>query len=219
MQLEAVSGESITAAVISCVVPGLLRALTEAVRGVLDLEPIVVSVDLDLPVTVKIGNPRELGSDLLANAVAGYLSAEGAAIVVDFGTALTFTAVNASGHILGASIAPGVSTGLHGLVSRTAALPGVDLTPPPPPFIGTDTSTALRAGLLRGYTGLVDGMVAGISREIVESAGGEATVIATGGEATLVAEQCESVSRIEPWLTLQGLEQIGKRNSPARQST
>ena len=207
--LESVDRSRISVAVISSVVPTLTHVVEEAVWRLLDRRPIVVSTDLNLPVRMLTDNPSEIGNDLLANAVAGFTVADGAAIVVDFGTALTFTAVDSRGGVLGVAIAPGLTTAVNGLVSHAAALPMVDLSPPER-FIGTNTAASLRSGIVNGYAGLVDSMIAGITAEM--DAPGP-LVLATGGEAELVTSRCRSVARLEPWLTLRGLYEIGIRNA------
>lgn len=207
---ERVDVADLRTAVVSSVVPSLTRAIHDGVARLLGFEPILVSTDLDLPVKLATDNPSELGSDLLANAVAGYAIAGGAAIVVDFGTALTFTAVDGQGLIRGVAIAPGLSTAVDGLVARTAALPMVELAAPEA-YIGTNTTAALRSGIVNGYAGLVERVVTGISRELAPA---QPLVLATGGEAGLIADLCPNVARVEPWLTLRGLYEIGILNSP-----
>ena len=206
---DRVDSTTISAAVISSVVPALTRAVHDGVARLLGIRPLVVSTDLNLPVRMCTDNPSEIGGDLLANAVAGFILAEGAAIVVDFGTALSFTAVDANGGVRGVAIAPGLTTAVNGLVSHTAALPMIDLAPPDR-YIGTNTGASLRSGIVNGYVGLVESMVDGISAELAPDA---PLVLATGGESTLIAVRCRNVARVEPWLTLRGLYEIGLLNS------
>ncbi len=191
--------------VMSSVVPALTNLIRDGVRKLFDSEPVVVSAALPVPVKVVTDNPGELGGDLLANAVAGHSLAGGAAIVVDFGTALTFTAVDAGARVRGAAIAPGLSTGFRGLVAHTASLPMVELSDPGR-FIGTDTTSALRSGMVNGYAGLVDRIVGGMRDEL----GGTVTAFGTGGEVAHVAPLCRQIDRVEPWLTLRGLAEIGR---------
>ncbi|MFW5683233.1 MAG: type III pantothenate kinase [Spirochaetota bacterium] len=202
---DGVAREEISAAVISSVVPGLTRAIRDGVERLLGFEPLLVSADLELPVSICTEDPSEIGSDLLANAVAGYRVAGGAALIVDFGTALTFTSVGADGCVRGVAIAPGLSTSVDSLFSRTAALTSIDLTPPER-YVGTNTTASLRSGIVYGYAGLVDAMVGGIVEELAPE---KPLVLATGGEASLIAPHCRNVTRVEPWLTLRGLYEIG----------
>jgi len=205
---DGVDTSRIRTAVISSVVPALTRAVHDGVARLLGLAPIVVSTSLELPVRMCTDNPSEIGSDLLANAVAGYLISGGAAIVVDFGTALSFTAVDAAGCVRGVAIAPGLTTAVNGLVSKAAALSMIDLEPPAR-YIGTNTGASLRSGIVNGYVGLVESMVDGIAGELAPE---KPLVLATGGESGLIAERCRNVARVEPWLTLRGLFEIGLLN-------
>jgi type III pantothenate kinase len=207
-----VDASSVRAAVISSVVPALTTAVHDGVARLLGIEPVVVSASLDLPVSIRTDDPAEVGGDLIANAAGGFAIAGGASIVVDFGTALTFTAVDADARVRGVAIAPGVTTGVNGLISHTAALPMVDLEPPER-YIGTNTVASLRSGVVNGYAGLVDAMVTGIAAELAPA---EPLVLATGGEAGLIAGRCTKVSRVEPWLTLRGLYEIGMRTTAER---
>ena len=207
---------AVRAAVISSVVPALTSAVHDGVARLLGIEPVVVSASLDLPVSIRTDDPGEVGGDLLANAVGGFAIAGGAAVVVDFGTALTFTAVDDEGCVRGVAIAPGVTTGVNGLIAHTAALPMVDLEPPQR-YIGTNTVASLRSRIVNRYAGLVEAMVSGIAAELAPAS---PLVLATGGEAGLIAGRCTKVARVEPWLTLRGLYEIGLRASGARpQST
>ncbi len=208
--IDGVDPASVGGAVLSSVVPALTRALRDGVARLIGKDPVIVSTALDVPVKVSTERPSEMGSDLLANAVAGYLLAEGAAVIVDFGTALTFTVVGGDGSIRGVSIAPGLSTAVEGLVQQTAALPMIQLEAPAS-FIGTNTTDALRSGIVRGYACLVDGMATGIAAELEPD---KPTVIVTGGESRLIASLCKNVDRVEPWLTLRGIYEIGIRNMP-----
>ncbi|MFP4113099.1 MAG: type III pantothenate kinase [Spirochaetota bacterium] len=208
MTFDAVDRNRIRTAVISSVVPAITHSIHDGVARLLGFEPIIVSPDLDLPITIATDDPAEVGSDLVANAVAGYTIAQGSSIVVDFGTALSFTAVDVSGALRGVALAPGLSTAENALVARTAALPMVDLSAPET-YIGTNTPASLRSGLVNGFAGLVDRMVEGIAEELGSNG---VLVLATGGEAALVAHRCRRVERVEQWLTLRGLLEIGLRN-------
>jgi type III pantothenate kinase len=208
LDFNGIERSQVEGVVISSVVPALTRALHDGVALLLATEPIVVGTHLNLPVTIATDSPSEMGSDLLANAVAGYLLSEGAAIVIDFGTALTFTAIDAGGTVRGAAIAPGLSTAVEGLVQQTAALPMIQLEAPES-FLGRNTTQALRSGIVQGYACLVDGMAKGIAAELAPDV---PTVIATGGDAQMVASLASNVDRIEPWLTLRGIYEIGIRN-------
>jgi type III pantothenate kinase len=129
------------------------------------------------------------------------------ACVVDFGTATTFDAVSAEGDYLGGAIAPGVGIAAQALFERTAKLPRVDLTRPPA-AIGRNTVHSIQSGLLFGYVGLVEGMVARFKAEL----GPETRIVATGGLAEVIARETEVIDVVDPWLTLHGLRIIYELN-------
>jgi type III pantothenate kinase len=126
--------------------------------------------------------------------------------VVDFGTALTFTAIKADGNLLGVSIAPGLKTAMASLSQKTAQLPNVDIAVPPS-YVGKNTTHAMQAGIVLGYKGLVESMLKGI----IEELGGSATVIATGGLSAVMLPIVECFDHHEPLLTLDGLKIIGNQ--------
>ena len=171
----------------------------------------------ELPVTVigpgtKSGmpilydNPREVGADRIADAVGAFDLYPGAAIIVDMGTATVFDVVSRKGEYLGGAIAPGVAISLEALYSQASALRSVELVRPRS-VIGRSTVESIQSGVLYGFAGQVDGMVARIKREL-----GDATVIATGGFAGLIAPHSATVHHVEPWLTLHGLRIVHERN-------
>jgi type III pantothenate kinase len=152
----------------------------------------------------------EIGSDLLANAVAGYAKYQDKCIVVDFGTALSITIVGEGGKLLGGSIAPGLKSAMKALSSNTAQLPFVQLEAPPS-VIGRNTIHAIQSGVVLGYVGLVESLIKRIKAELGESA----KVIATGGLAEVIAPHTDQFDAIDPWLTLDGLRLIAQRNESA----
>ena len=155
---------------------------------------------------ISYDNPREIGPDRLVNAVAGYDRVGGACVVVDFGTAVTHDVVSAEGEYLGGVIFPGVEISLEALTERAAALPTIDLTPPRG-VLGKSTVDAIRAGIIYGYAGMVDGILARLQEEV-----GPATAIATGGLAGSVVPYCEAIDEWDDLLTLTGLRLIWERN-------
>jgi len=195
----------IDSSVMCSVVPQLTEAVGAGLATLTQRVPLCVSADVRLPVTLDIDDPSEIGGDLIANAAGGYTSAGGSCVVVDFGTALSFTAVDDRGKVTGVAIAPGIDSGVDGLVSNTAALPMVDLAWPES-YLGKNTHASLRAGILYGYAGLVDKVARGMADEMQTSP----VVMATGGHASLMAPHCSSVQRTEPWLTLEGLRAIAE---------
>jgi type III pantothenate kinase len=167
---------------------------------------LVVSPDLDTGLRLCYTNPHELGTDRLVNAAAAYARYKTSLIIVDLGTATTFCAITQSGEYLGGVIAPGLGIAADALVSRTAQLPKVDLVAPKT-VIGRDTVSSIQAGLIFGYTGLVDEIVSRMQAEL----GQPAMVIATGGLASFIAPESRTIREVRPFLTLEGLELLYRR--------
>jgi type III pantothenate kinase len=205
-ELDVVSG-----VVISSVVPNLNPALIEASRRYLKCEPIMVGPGVKTSVRVRVENPKEVGADRIANALAAYTKYGGPIVVIDFGTAVTYDAINAEGDYLGGAIAPGVEISLDALVSQTAMLRRVEPVAPDS-VIGRNTVTSIQSGLVWGFVAQVEGMVARMVAEL----GGSAHVIATGGQASLVAGLTHVIEDTDPLLTLEGLRLIYNQNSDGR---
>jgi len=193
--------------IISTVVPPLLSIMTEMSRKYFKIEPLVVTSELKTGITLSYENPREIGADRIVNAAAAFRLYGGPLIIIDFGTATTFCAVTANGEYLGGAITPGVKISAEALYQRAAKLPRVELTRPRT-IIGRDTVSAMQAGILYGYAGLVDGIVERMKRELSP----DARVIATGGLAELVTPEARSAIEVRPNLTLEGLRFIFDAN-------
>jgi type III pantothenate kinase len=163
--------------------------------------PLVVSADTVTGLTLKYANPKEIGSDRIVNAVAAFHKYRRDLIVVDFGTATTFCVVTKSGEYLGGVIAPGLGISAEALFTRAAKLSKVEIARPKT-VIGADTASSIQSGLLYGYAGLVDSIVGRMEQEL----GRSTYVVATGGLATTIAPETRSIQKIEPLLTLEGLE-------------
>jgi len=193
--------------IISTVVPPLLSIMTEMSRKYFKIEPLVVTSELKTGITLSYENPREIGADRIVNAAAAFRLYGGPLIIIDFGTATTFCAVNANGEYLGGAITPGVKISAEALYQRAAKLPRVELARPRT-IIGRDTVSAMQAGILYGYAGLVDGIVERMKKELSP----DARVIATGGLAELVTPEARSAIEVRPNLTLEGLRFIFDAN-------
>jgi len=193
--------------IISTVVPPLLSIMTEMSRKYFKIEPMVVTSELKTGITLSYENPREIGADRIVNAAAAYKLYGGPLIIIDFGTATTFCAVTKKGEYLGGAITPGVKISAEALYQRAAKLPRFELTRPRT-IIGRDTVSAMQAGILFGYAGLVDGIVERMKNELSP----DARVIATGGLAELVAPETKSAIEVRPNLTLEGLRLIYDAN-------
>lgn len=191
--------------VISSVVPVLTEVFVEISRSVCSTPAILVEVDKYPQMKVKIDNPKELGTDLFANAVAAYNKYQASCIIVDFGTALTFTVVSEHAEVLGVAIVPGLKTAMNSLFSKTAQLPEVPLILPET-TIGTNSIHSIQSGILYGYEGLVKNMLRRIKAEI----GGDCKVIATGGLSSVIETLHDEFDQVDRSLTLNGIRIIGE---------
>lgn len=195
-------------------VPILTSRWSEVCRVYLHLEPLVVTARLKTGMTILYDNPEAVGADRIVDAIAAYHRYGGPLCIVDFGTATTFEAITAAGEYLGGAIAPGIGIAADALAQRAARLPKVDLLRPPS-VIGHNTVHAMQSGLLFGYVGLVEGMVARYKAEL----GPETRVIGTGGLAPLIAAETQVIDVVAPWLTLEGLRliyQMNRADSPTQ---
>jgi len=189
------------------VVPPLTPRVEEACVRYLMQTPLNVDAGVKTGVRVRYDPPRAVGADRVCDAAAVQRLYGGPACVVDFGTATTFNAISKEGDYLGGAIAPGLGIAADALFQRAAKLTRVDLARPPA-AIGQNTPHAIQSGLLFGYVGLVEGMVARFRREL----GADTKVIATGGLSEIVAKETPVIDHIAPWLTLDGLQIIWKLN-------
>jgi type III pantothenate kinase len=193
-------------AIVSSVVPALTATFEELIDSYFHQRPMIVSAETDTGLTLRYANPKEIGSDRLVNAAAAFHKYRRDLIVVDFGTATTFCVITKEGEYLGGVIAPGLGISAEALFARAAKLSKVELVRPKT-VVGTDTASSIQAGLLFGYAGLVDAVVRRIEQEL-----GRATlVIATGGLSAVVAPETTSIQKVEPLLTLEGLELLYRR--------
>jgi len=193
--------------IISSVVPELNEIFIQVVKSAFLQDPYIIGPQSYSRLKIGVGNPEEIGTDLVANAVAAFQKCKGYCIVVDFGTALTFTTISSDGSILGVSIAPGLRTALKALSDNTAKLPEIHLEMPKS-AIGKSTVHALQAGLLFGFKGLVEAILDQTTSEL----GKECTVIATGGLASVIKPLKKRFDLIDPCLTLEGIRLIEEQN-------
>lgn len=199
---------SVDGIIIGGVVPAVQSALVTVSREYFELEPLLVSPSLDLGLEVAYQPPTAVGADRIANALATIHTLGAPAVVVDFGTATTFDAIDADRVYAGGAIAPGLEVAQEGLFRATAQLPRVPLEPPPSP-VGDTTITSLQSGILYGYAGLVDGLVERFRQVLGESA----VVVATGGLAPTIAPLTRSIAHVDQDLTLVGLRLLYERNT------
>ncbi len=186
-----------------CVVPPLLTTFEELCQRYFHISPLVVGPGIKTGVRIRMDNPREVGADRIVNTAAAHYLYSGSIIIADLGTATTFDVVSEEGDYLGGAIAPGINTAAEALFTRAAMLPRVELVHPKQ-AIGTNTITAMQSGIVFGYVGLVEGVVARIRQELGE----KAKVVATGGYAELIAKETAVIDEVNLDLTLVGLRLI-----------
>lgn len=204
-----IAPERVSAVVVSNVVPILARPIEELSQHYFNRPPMVVGPGIRTGMRILYEDPRQVGADRIVNALAAFRRYGGPAVLVDFGTATTFDAISPSGDYLGGAIAPGIVISLDALVSHTAKLSRVELAAPPS-VVGRNTTQSMQAGLVFGYVGLIEGIVARMKGELGEGA----RVIATGGLAELIAAQTRAIDTVDQRLTLDGLRIIHELNAP-----
>ncbi|MBA2598554.1 MAG: type III pantothenate kinase [Chloroflexia bacterium] len=197
---------SVDGVIISSVVPSVTTWLVDMTRNRLQIEPIVVSGDLDVGLGLDVEEPRQLGADRIVDCVAAYARYGGPAIIIDLGTATTFDVIGPDGTYQGGAIAAGVGTSLKALASNAAQLFNVELQMPES-VIGRNTADQLRAGIVTGHLAMLEGMIERTRAEL----GQKAAVIVTGGLAPLFAGRSPLLDHYEPDLTLIGLRIIYDR--------
>jgi type III pantothenate kinase len=207
MERKKVSPSKINGIALCSVVPPLVPAFVELCRKYLDSEPLVVEAGVKTGMRIRLDNPREVGSDRVVDAVAAQHLYGKPLIIVDLGTATTFSVVSQEGDYLGGAIAPGVVIATEALYTRTAALPRIRLSRPEQ-AIGSNTVAAMQSGIIFGHVGLIEGMIRRIEQEL----GSKAKVIATGGQAYFLAQEIPAIEIVNPDLTLIGLRLIYEMN-------
>ncbi|MBV8198630.1 MAG: type III pantothenate kinase [Candidatus Eremiobacteraeota bacterium] len=198
-----VAPHDVTEIGIASVVPALDSIVDAACRNVFATVPRFLAPETQELIPILTENPAEVGADLVAAAIGAREMFGSPLIVVSFGTATVFIAISVRGEYLGVAIAPGVSISIDALIGRTAKLPQVALEPPKQ-SIGRNTVDALRSGILFGFAGQIEAIVARMRSEM----GVDARVVATGGLASIVAKQTAVVEAIEPHLSLIGLQRF-----------
>lgn len=204
---EGVGVEEVEGIAMSSVVPTINFTMEHMCKNYFGKTPMLVAPGIKTGINLKYENPRELGSDRIANAVAAYEEYGGPCIFIDFGTATTFGALDKNGSFLGGCICPGIKLASEALVRDTAKLPRFELVKPDH-VIGKTTVTNLQSGLIYGYIGQVEYLVRQIRKELGAP---KAFVVATGGMAVLVADDT-SINKLDGLLTLKGLRILYERN-------
>ena len=201
---SSISSKNIDKTVISCVVPPLVTILDSFCRKYLGHAPHWIDAMSASTLPIRYKNPSEVGADRIVNAVAAFHKYQTSLVVIYFGTATTFDAISEQGEYLGGAISPGIMIASEALFMKASKLPRVEIFVPPESVIGKDTASSIKAGIIFGYAGLVDGMVRRMKIEMHTNP----RVIATGGLAELMYQVSETIEVVEPDLTLEGLRII-----------
>jgi len=203
LAIDAFSISDISGIILSSVVPRCTRSYGEMAKRLLNRDPLIVGPDNISGLKIEYDRPNEIGADRLVNSLAALRLFESPLIIVDFGTATTFDVVSKKGAYRGGLIAPGLEISAQALFDTAAKLSKVELIAPDN-IIGSDTVSSIQSGLIYGTAAMVDGVV----EKIVSDTGKTYNVIATGGISKKIAIHCRTVSKIEPLLTLLGLQMI-----------
>ena len=204
---EGYSTTSCEGIIISSVVPTINFTIEHMCQNYFKKQPMMVVPGIRTGLNIKYENPRELGSDRIANAVAALEEYGSPVITIDFGTATTFGVVGEGGSFLGGAICPGIKLASEALGSGTAKLPRFELAKPEH-VIGKSTLANLQSGMFYGYVGLVQPLI----YKIKQALGQDATVVATGGMAQMIANESNAIDHVDGSLTLKGLRLIYERN-------
>ena len=198
--------EDLSGVAICSGVPRILANLRDMVARYLPVDPIVIEPGVKTGMPILYDNPKEVGADRIANAIAAYDLYGGPTVVVDFGTGNNFDVISADGEFLGGAIAPGIEISLDALFGRAAALRAVELVEPRS-VIGKSTVESIQSGTVYGFAAMIDGMVERFRGEL-----GDINVVATGGLAHLISPVASTIGNVEPFLTLHGLRIVHERN-------
>jgi type III pantothenate kinase len=207
LQTEGLRREDVTEAILASVVPSLTPIFNEVSRRYFSVTPMAVDLGVKTGVRILYDSPRDVGADRVVDAVAASKLYGPPLIVVDFGTATVFDAISREGDYVGGAIAPGIGISAQALFERTAKLPRIELERPRT-AIGKTTVGAMQSGLVFGYVGLVEGIIARMKDEL----GADAKVVGTGGWAPLIARETSVIDVVNLDLTLIGLHLIHEAN-------
>ncbi len=207
IRLDGFSWQMISGFAVASGVPRLNNEYADMATRRLGVEPVVIGPGVKTGMPILTNDPRSVGPDLIVDAVAAQELYGAPCIAVDFGTATTYSAVSSAGEYLGHAIAPGIEVSLDALANKAARLMKIELIDPGT-VIGKNTVQSMQAGAVYGFAGQVDGIVARMRAEL----GSNAVTVATGGLAPLIFEHTKSLDKLDPLLTLRGLEIIYRRN-------
>lgn len=208
MEVHGLEPKNISGAIVSSVVPTVTNTFRRAIEKYCGVKPLVVGPGIKTGLSIRIDNPAQLGSDLVVDAVAGIAEYPAPMVIVDMGTATTFSVVDKDRNYLGGMITTGMAVSTDALISRTSQLPKISFETPKR-LIGTNTVDCIKSGIMYSNAAAIDGLVDRIEEEL----GQAVTVIATGGLAGLIAPLCRRNVILDDDLLLKGLMLIYNRNT------
>lgn len=194
--------------IISSVVPNVMHSFTNAMRKYFDTEPLIVGPGIKTGISIKAENPKQVGADRIADAVAAYEIYGGPIIVIDFGTATTYDVVTEKGEFIAAITSPGIQISADALWSKAAQLPKIAIKKPPS-ILAKNTITSMQAGLVYGYIGQVEYIVNKVKEELNNN---KIKVVATGGLGSIIMPETTVIDKYDSLLTLKGLKLIYDKN-------
>ena len=195
--------------IICSVVPPAMHSIVNAIKKYINKQPILVETGVKTGINIKYENPREVGSDKIVNAVGALKLYGGPIIIVDFGTATTFCAINLKRDYLGGIICPGIKISAEALFDKASKLPRIEIAKPRH-IIGRTTVGSMQSGIIYGFVGQVDHIVTLMKQEMNEEG---IKVVATGGMAKFISSESSSIDIVNPLLTLEGLKAVYELNS------
>ncbi|MBQ7718872.1 MAG: type III pantothenate kinase [Clostridia bacterium] len=204
LQSRDIKPSDISAVVIASVVPQVMYSLERAVYKYIGIEPVVIKSTSPLGMNILIDNPKELGADRIVNAYAAKKIYGTPIVIVDFGTATTFCAINRDGEYLGGAICPGIKISVDALFTKTSKLPQVEILATDN-VIGKNTVESMQSGVFHGYVGQVNYLASKMREEMGEP---DAKIIATGGLANMISQATGIFCDVNMDLTLEGLKMI-----------
>ena len=196
--------------IISSVIPSLNYTIDHMCRYYIGRIPHMTGPGTKTGLNLRTENPREVGADRIVDCVAAFRKYGGPVVVIDFGTATTFTVLTAKGEMIGGVIAPGIKGSLDSLVESAAKLPRIELEDPGS-VLAKNTVTNMQAGIIYGFAGLVEYIVEKIKRELGER---DVRVVATGGLGEIISKEAKCIQVVDRTLTLEGLRMLYEYNRP-----
>lgn len=201
--------EEITGVILSSVVPSVNYTIEHMLEYYIGKKPLIVGPGIKTGLNIKLDNPKELGGDMICDAVSAFKRYGGPCIVIDFGTATTLSYTTANGEFMGGCICPGVKVAVDALIDKASKLPRIELVLPEK-VIGKSTVACMQSGLLYGYIGQIEYLV----RKMKEEAGlSDMKVVSTGGMARVIAKHTSAIDVVDPMLTLEGLRLLYELNN------